>query len=196
MPDETCRTTPTILNWVNDPTDERAWTAFAERYRARIMAWCGRSGLKQEESEDVTQDILLRIRNKISKYKPERGRFRSWLKALTHNACMDYFRSEVPRRIRSLEGDVAEDLESTLDDQARTELLHVALAELEPTVATRDWAIFIGRVFQALPADELARQHGTTEVAVHQIKYRVQKALKAKLLDLDENDGDLDLAHE
>jgi DNA-directed RNA polymerase specialized sigma24 family protein len=92
MAGETPMTTATILDWALNPEDAKTWAIFTDRYGGRITSWCRRKGLDEWDAEDVTQGILMQIRDKIKTYKREKARFRAWLKGVTHNACVDVFR--------------------------------------------------------------------------------------------------------
>jgi RNA polymerase sigma factor (sigma-70 family) len=198
MTDETCPTTGTILDWVRDPSNRSAWETFAVRYRAKIKSWCLRNGLQEAEAEDVSQGILLLIRDKIQSYDQEKGRFRHRLKTITYHCCIDFFRQEKTRRFQSLLDNIParEDLERELDDQARTEALRVALEEARAGVTPRDWHIFEEMTFRKRSADELAREHGITRAAVYMAKHRVLEKVKARALELGEAGDDMDLPDE
>ena len=47
-------------------------------------------------AEDLTQDVLLLLSQRLPHYhhEPERGRFRSWLQAVVHNVVTDFWRRQ------------------------------------------------------------------------------------------------------
>src|SRR5262245_39886831 len=93
------RTSPTLLGRLRQsPTDQAAWEEFVERYGPRIYGWCRHWGLQGADADDVAQDVLLRLAEKMRtfRYDPA-GSFRGWLKTLTHHAWYDF----VQRRRRA-----------------------------------------------------------------------------------------------
>ena len=90
-------TSATLLGRVGlGPGDHVAWARFVNLYGSRIRGWCRRWGLQEADSEDVTQDVLLRLSQKLGafQYDPSRS-FRGWLRTVTQH--VDGTSSE-PRR--------------------------------------------------------------------------------------------------
>ena len=59
-------TSATLLGRVGlSPSDPAAWARFVSLYGSRIRGWCRRWGLQEADSEDVTQDVLLRLSQKL-----------------------------------------------------------------------------------------------------------------------------------
>jgi RNA polymerase sigma-70 factor (ECF subfamily) len=75
----------------HSPSDQAAWDEFVERYSPRIYGWCRRWNLQEADAQDVTQDVLLRLAEKMRTfaYDPS-GSFRGWLKTLAHHAWHDF----------------------------------------------------------------------------------------------------------
>ena len=85
-------TSATLLDRVGlSPKDQVAWARFVGLYGTRIRGWCRRWGLQEADSEDVTQDVLLRLAQKLGSfnYDPSRS-FRGWLRTMTQHALADF----------------------------------------------------------------------------------------------------------
>ncbi len=85
-------TSATLLGKVGlSPNDQAAWSRFVDLYGSRIRGWCRRWGLQEADTEDVTQDVLLRLAQKLGafNYDPSRS-FRGWLRTVTQNALADF----------------------------------------------------------------------------------------------------------
>src|SRR3954454_20954889 len=74
-----------------DPSDQAGWDEFVECYGRHIYRWCRQWKLQDADAEDVTQDILLKLIQKLRAftYDPSRS-FRGWLKTVTHHAWRDF----------------------------------------------------------------------------------------------------------
>src|SRR3954453_12508945 len=73
------------------PSDQASWDEFVERYGRHIYRWCRRWKLQDADAEDLTQDVLVKLTQKLRAfaYDPARS-FRGWLKTVAHNAWRDY----------------------------------------------------------------------------------------------------------
>ncbi len=93
----TCVTLLTLLR--QDPSDQAGWDKFVERYGRHIYRWCRQWKLQDADAEDLTQDILVKLTQKLRAfaYDPSRS-FRGWLKTVAHHAWRDF---DVSRRCRA-----------------------------------------------------------------------------------------------
>src|SRR6266487_1159865 len=85
-------TCPTLLARLrHDPSNESAWEEFVEHYGRHIYRWCRQWKLQDADAEDVTQDILVKLTQKLRAftYDPSRS-FRGWLKTVAHHAWRDF----------------------------------------------------------------------------------------------------------
>src|SRR3954454_15463345 len=87
-----------------DPLDQAGWDEFVERYGRHIYRWCRQWNLQDADAEDVTQDILVKLTQKLRvfAYDPSRS-FRGWLKTVAHHAWRDFEDSR--SRVRNAGGD-------------------------------------------------------------------------------------------
>ena len=146
--DDPLKTSLTLLGRLRrDPKDQAAWSEFVARYGPRILQWCRGWGLQESDAQDVTQDVLLRLNLLMARfvYDPS-GRFRGWLKTLTHHAWRDL----VDKRRRSRFGDgdgsvfellgslqAGDDLVEQLDAEFRQEVMDRAMERVGQRVSPR-----------------------------------------------------------
>ncbi len=132
-------TSATLLDRVGiSPHDEAAWARFVELYGSKIRGWCRRWGLQEADAEDVTQDVLLRLAQKLGTfhYDPSRS-FRGWLRTVTRNALAGFLADRKRQCSGSGDDEVLKQLQSTqarddlvkhLEDQFDAEIVAVACA--------------------------------------------------------------------
>src|SRR4051794_33914654 len=84
----------TLMHLLREPGNPQAWSAFVDRYGPRIFGWCRKWNLQQADAENVTQEVLVKLYEKIHLYKPEKGSFRGWLKTVTQHAWSDYLKGQ------------------------------------------------------------------------------------------------------
>jgi RNA polymerase sigma-70 factor (ECF subfamily) len=187
--------TPTgsvLLLLLGNPTDADCWNAFVDRYAPKIYGWCRQRGLQEADAEDVTQEVLTQLLQKLQTFTYDRrkGTFRGWLKTLTHHAWCDYLEKrrragegeashEVLARLEKLEA--REDLLTALAEVFDLELLAEGQARVQLQVSPRDWKIFRSLAIEGQPGPALAQELGMTVTAVLMAKSRVQKKLRQEI---------------
>ena len=190
--DAASRTGSVLLLLLSNPADSHCWNAFVERYGPKIYGWCRQRGLQEADAQDVTQEVLTQLVQKLRNfaYDPHKGSFRGWLKTLTHHAWSDYLESRqragaagedkvMRERLDSLEA--REDLLTTLAETFDLEVLAEAQARVQLQVTPRDWKIFEALALEGRPGPDVAKELGMTVTAVLMAKSRVQKKLREQI---------------
>src|SRR5262249_32284272 len=104
------RTSITLLEKLQKaPKDAVAWERFVWRYRPMICGWCREWGLQGADAEDVAQDVLAKLTEKLGQFHYDPSRcFRAWLKTITQRAWSD----EISGRYRGSDSRIIQRLES------------------------------------------------------------------------------------
>jgi RNA polymerase sigma-70 factor (ECF subfamily) len=178
-----------------DPTDQAAWRVFVDQYGRRIYRWCRQWKLQDADAEDVTQDILMRLAQKIRTftYEPSRS-FRGWLKTLAHHAWRNFVDS--PRRAQAAAGgnqlwevlgtlEAREDLLRKLQEAFDHELLEAAKVRVCLRVAPHTWEAFRLVALEGRPAAEVAATVQMQVAMVYVAKSKVQKMLQEEIQKLE-----------
>src|SRR6516162_1488028 len=98
-------TRPSLLLRIRDPRDAEAWKTFVDVYGRLVYRHCRGRGLPHEDAENVTQEVFAQVSQSIRRfdYRPEAGRFRGWLGAVTRNE-ISRFRKKDARAVRGAGG--------------------------------------------------------------------------------------------
>jgi RNA polymerase sigma-70 factor (ECF subfamily) len=177
-----------------DPSDQAGWEEFVELYGRHIYRWCRQWKLQDADAEDVTQDILLKLAQKLRHfaYDPSRS-FRGWLKTVAHHAWRDF--ADRPRRalaagdrhawelLRTLEA--REDLIRKLEEAFDHELLESAKMRVRLRVAPHTWEAFRLVALEGLPVAEVAATVQMQVAMVYVAKSKVQKMLQEEIRNLE-----------
>ena len=132
--------------------DETAWEDLVKVHSRRVYSICYRFTGSDAESQDLTQDVFLRIFKNLKSFRSGEGSFIVWLTRLTRNLLIDHYRRTRLERATDSLDDQAPMLEEKTAMMARTdgllagreasELLQTALQKLSPelreTVILRD----------------------------------------------------------
>jgi RNA polymerase sigma-70 factor (ECF subfamily) len=177
-----------------DPTDEAAWGAFVERYGRHIYRWCRRWNLQDADAEDVTQEILAKLAQKLRdfRYDPSRS-FRGWLKTVAHNAWRNFVDGRRGRAAAGGSGvrelmqtlEAREDLVQELEEAFDHELLDAAKVRVRLRVAPHTWEAFRLVALEGVPAAEVATTVRMQVAMVYVAKHKVQKMLQEEIRKLE-----------
>jgi RNA polymerase sigma-70 factor (ECF subfamily) len=178
-----------------DPSDQAGWDEFVERYGRHIYRWCRQWKLQDADAEDVTQDILVKLTQKLHAfaYDPSRS-FRSWLKTVAHHAWRNF--EERRRRVQPAAGDsrarelmltleAREDLAQKLEEAFDLELLEAAKVRVRLRVAPHTWEAFRLLALEGLPVAEVAARVHLQVAMVYVAKSKVQKMLQEEIRKLE-----------
>jgi RNA polymerase sigma factor (sigma-70 family) len=191
-------TSPTLLARLrNDPSNEAAWDEFVEHYGRHIYRWCRQWGLQNADTEDVTQEILLKLARKLRDFAYDpKSSFRGWLKTIAHHAWRDFVDEkrgtravagdQVFERLQSIEA--REDLIQRLEEAFDHELLEAAKTQVRLRVAPHTWEAFRLVAIEGLPAAEVAANVHMQVAMVYVAKSKVQKMLQEEIQKLEEDE--------
>jgi RNA polymerase sigma factor (sigma-70 family) len=91
----------TLLEKIRDRHDEQSWEEFVDTYRPFVYSVCRQMKLNHHDSEELTQDVLLKLWDKLPEFQySQNGRFRGWLCTITGNVVKNFFRSHQRRTER------------------------------------------------------------------------------------------------
>jgi RNA polymerase sigma factor (sigma-70 family) len=183
-----------------DPSNQAAWGEFVEHYGAKIYGWCRKWNLQEADAQDVTQNVLLKLAQKLREftYDPSRS-FRAWLKTLTHHAWSDYLEtrqrpglgsgdSQVGAMLHSIEA--RDDLVKHLEAEFDRELLDEAMLRVRLRVAPQTWQAFVLTALDGLSGADAAPRIPMQVAQVFVAKRRVQKMLQEEVAKLEESGAD------
>ncbi len=132
--------------------DESAWEEMVKTHTRRVYAICLRFVNRENEAQDLTQEVFLRVFKTLQSFRSGEGSFTIWLTRLTRNLLIDHYRrTKMDRTTDSIEDQLATLEEKTalhgrtdglLASREASEILQAALQKLSPelreTVILRD----------------------------------------------------------
>jgi RNA polymerase sigma-70 factor, ECF subfamily len=72
--------------------DASSWEQIVKLHTRRVYGLCYRFTGNATESEDMTQEVFLRVYRTLGSYQPEQGAFGTWLSRVTRNLLIDNYR--------------------------------------------------------------------------------------------------------
>ena len=125
-------TRKTLLLRARDPEDHDAWGEFVEFYKRFIYHVLNRMNISDNDFDDLVQEVLIRLWEKLGTYDPEKARFRSWLSFVIRNIVINHVRQK-SRRSQQMEN-----LADTLTDSASG-------SEIEQMIE-KEWKLYISKM--------------------------------------------------
>jgi RNA polymerase sigma-70 factor, ECF subfamily len=122
--------------------DEGAWEDLVKTHTRKVYSICLRFLGRENEAQDLTQDVFLRVFRTLGSFRAGEGSFSVWLTRLTRNLLIDHYRrTKLDRATDSIEDQLAV-LEERTGFQSRadgllagreaSEFLTMALQKLSP----------------------------------------------------------------
>jgi RNA polymerase sigma-70 factor (ECF subfamily) len=119
--------------------DSAAWAELVKAQHRRVYGLCYRFTGSSQDSEDLTQEVFLKVYGNLASFDLSRGSFPTWLTTLTRNLLVDHFRrGRQQRATDSLDAgweDSSElQISDRLADQQPSPHQHAAAREIERMV--------------------------------------------------------------
>lgn len=132
--------------------DDFAWEELIRTHSRRVYGICYRFTGSDTESQDLAQEVFLRLYKSLGSFRPKEGSFQVWLARMTRNLLIDHYRkNRMQRATDSIEdqlpvleqkGSIVNRTDALLAGRETGELIQQALNKLSPelreTVILRD----------------------------------------------------------
>lgn len=189
-------TNPSLLLRLRQaPGDATAWKEFVGRYGRQVFVWCRRWGLQDADAEDVTQNVLAVLAERLRSFEYDPGgSFRAWLKTVAYHAWGKYVaqlgkpgRGEGSNEVNVALATLAarDDLAARIEEEFDRELLDVAMVRIAQRVEPHTWQAFTLTSLEGLTGPEAAARLSIPLAMVYVAKSRVQKMLKDEIRQLE-----------
>ena len=172
--------------------DLTAFQTLFDKYKSRVLNFCYRFCGHQGVSEELAQEVFLRVYKAAPRYRPK-GRFTTWLFKIAANICLNEVRKrEYRKRIESLDhmmdhvddkkNHAFADGKTPLSDElieAREKELYIQ--EALSNLPDKQRAALLLRLEGGFAYKEIARQIKCSESQVKILIYRGRQRLKSDL---------------
>lgn len=188
-----------VHNLQQDLHDDEAWVKLVYRYQDRILTWCQKQGFQLADAENVRQEVLSRLMQKLHMYDPKKGNFPTWLRRVTQHVGHNYRRKQA--KSASGSGDteqmmrlqeVQDDSESYWDQlsaETNKSMLIEAMELAKRRVSADSWKLFYLAAIDKVPGPEIATRFNISQQSVYSARHRVMSVLKEIMQEL-QNDGE------
>ncbi|HKX63384.1 MAG TPA: sigma-70 family RNA polymerase sigma factor [Verrucomicrobiae bacterium] len=199
-------TRDSLLSRLKDWQDDASWRDFFNTYWRLVYGVALKSGLTEQEAEEVVQETLITVAKRIPEFKYDRSvcSFKTWLMNLTRWRIIDQIRKRrpsLPNRdaqderphavvMEHLPDPATLNLDAVWDEEWRQHLLNAAVQQVKLKVNPEHYQIFHLCVFKARTVKQVAAELGVGIAHVYLAKHRVGAALKREIKKLESRMAD------
>ena len=170
--------------------DRESFTPLVVRYQPRLFAMARRYARREDEVEDVVQEILLKAFRKLDTYR-HKAPFEHWLMRLAVRTCYDFLRKHQRNREHTateLGGEKDHDIfdqfgtdnEAEINRQAAKQLVDRMIADLPP----EDQMVITMLELERRPVKEISKLTGWSESLVKVRAFRARGKMRKMLAQL------------
>jgi RNA polymerase sigma-70 factor (ECF subfamily) len=149
-------------------------TILFDRYHVRIYNFFNKMVRNKMVSEDLTQDVFLKVMKYRTSYK--NGNFAAWIYTIARNIFSTHYQKIKKERANIIDDDKLEANETLVSESRQEELDHLQKALLKLPVSDRE--LIIMHRYQEIKYEQIAEIIGSTENAVKVKTHRALKKLK------------------
>lgn len=197
--DELLPTRRSLLDRLKNWEDQTSWREFFDTYWKFIYSMAIRSGLSDQEAEDVVQETVTSLAKKMPEfeYDPQRCSFKGWLMHVTRLRIADELRRRQPHANQASFSDrdsrqtptverVADPsanaaFEDAWEEEWERNLVDAAMERVKLRVKPDHYQIFYLSAVKGLATSEVARSLQVNPARVYLIRYRLAKEVKREI---------------
>ena len=146
-------------------------TILFDRYHIRIYNFFNKMVHNKMVSEDLTQDVFLKVIKYRTSYK--NGNFAAWIYTIARNIFSTHYQKVKKERSTMIDDDKLASNETIVSESKQEELDHLQKVLLQ--LSNSDRELIVMHRFQEIKYEQIAQIIGSTENAV---KVKVHRALK------------------
>ena len=177
----------TLLLRAADPNDEQAWEDFVTYYDSFIQMVLNRLLFDLRESDDLRQDILIKLWKNLQTYDLKKAKFRTWLSTIIRNSIIDHankIKKKGGEKLELHEGMVCElstqEIESKIKEEWLNYIAELAMEKVKECFSGQAIEVFKLSLGGA-SAKEIALEIGLTVESVFVLRSRIKKALQKEM---------------
>lgn len=181
-----------LKNW----EDHEGWREFFDTYWKLIYGVATKSGLNDQEAQEVVQETVITVAKNIHRFKtdPAHGSFKAWLLKTTRWRIINQVKKRPTNRDHPHRGESRHEdgtgtmeriadpagpaLEQVWDREWKKNLMDAALERVKRQVKYNHYQIFYLSVVKDMPARDVAKSLGVTAAQVYVIRFRVSRRVR------------------
>lgn len=180
---EQWETRQTLVVRARDPNDSQAWDEFTDYYVSFIRMVLMQLHAPQDDIEDLSQTILVKLWQNLSAVQLGRdhARFRTWLGTVIRNTFYTHCSQAASRRRRETAAAVADfvpaEIEDVIESEWRKHIIALVMERLNASFSGKAMDVFT-MTLDGHSADDIALALELTKDSVYVLRNRVQSRFR------------------
>lgn len=200
------KTRASLIERLRDREDKDSWRDFFNRYWKLIYGLAIKSGLTQDEAEEVVQETMATLAKNLDayEYKPKECSFKSWIFSAAKWRIIDQVRKRRPDFVKSdhsatrsdrtptverVPDETGHSLDRLWDEEWQSNLMDVAIDRVRHKASIKDFQIFDLYVLKGQPVAEVKKMLHVSAAYVYVAKHRVAALIKKEVSKLESEMG-------
>ena len=188
MENDIYKTRQTLIQRLSDKYDEKSWNEFINVYKAYICVIIMRMGINESDTEDLTQQVMLKLWKKLPEFQYNRDkRFRNYLATTARNTVNDFIRKQNSEKNRLENADQSftkgvslPDVDKLINEEWESFIANLALDNIRKNFEENSVNIFL-KVLEGQTPQELAHQMDLKTNTVQKTFRRIKEKLKEEI---------------
>ena len=192
MSDNEYLTRQTLLMRAKNRDDEQAWQEFIEIYKPFIFHIINRMNVAYDDREDLAQDVLIRLWEKLGTYDTDKGRFRSWLSFVIRNIVLNHIKknksniskldrlSNDPSQNPKLKQDFESDIDKMIEDEWKIHISTMAMENIKQLFSGNAIEVF-ELSLSGISSEEISQRLDIKIESIKVLKSRVKSRYMAEI---------------
>lgn len=184
-------TSISLLDLLKEGDNQDAWQQMLTIYQPLISKWLGRLGAPPHESQDLSQSVLVVVVKKLPEFEHQgrSGSFRSWLKTITRNCLLEFWRAKKIQPVATGKTSFQESLNQLADETSELshlwnreydqQVLATLLKQIQNEFQLNTWNAFQLVAIEGVSPKAAAEQLNVSLNSVFIAKSRVMARLRA-----------------
>lgn len=160
--------------------NESAFVSLYEKFSGRLFGVCLRYSKNSADAEDLLQESFVKIHENIQNYKGT-GSFEGWLRRITVNNCINYYRKVVNEKVITSDNFVVDDI---VDETVFSKLATDNILNLIQELPEGYRVVFNMYVIEGYKHSEIAEIMGFTESTSKTQLLKARKQLMERVIEL------------
>lgn len=191
---EALNTRQTLIERVQDQTDENSWEEFVSLYSPYIYVVCKNLGVLPHDIEDVKQKILVRVWKGLPdfKYDPQKCKFRTWVNSIVFNCARNHMRSKKSYQARNQkynfemgnQSSSKTEVEDLMEKEWKKHIAQLALDNIKDSVSKNAVKCF-EMFYEGTKVDKICEVLNLKRNSAFVLRKRVLERLRIEIIRLD-----------
>jgi RNA polymerase sigma-70 factor (ECF subfamily) len=168
--------------------DEFIYKYVYDQYSRMVYSVCFRMTGNNEDAEEVTQDVFIKVFNSINSFRAD-SKLSTWIYQITVNTSLNRLRRKKAMNFLSLnfwddekgEKEMAADNMTPRDEIEKSEIQKIVQDAINMLPSKQKTAIVLSR-YEELPYKEIAKIMGVSLSSVESLLFRAKENLAKKLI--------------